>query len=152
MIVQLPTQPENGFSHYTLLILGWVFSNVITLGGGYWLGLRSQVHAEKLKARNAAFAIIDKILADIPKKVTLLHLFSSTRDNLRDAVFGFSCQLSVEKRLRIKEALNNYQALKMTGSPIFPTVGMKLNVEEIEKERKAMFESLKNLRDVIANV
>jgi hypothetical protein len=62
MIAQLPAQPENGFSHYAVLIFCGILSNIITLGLGYWLGLRSQIAAKKLEVKTNMLPLIEKFI------------------------------------------------------------------------------------------
>ena len=158
MIAQLPTPPENGFSHYAMLILGWIFSTAITLGLGYWFGLRSQVQAEKLKARNAALAVIDGIVLDVPKQDTMPHLFTSTLEILRKTTVDFSSQLNSSERLRTEKALKDYQALQIKEAIHF-TSGVKrygqpqivsIDRNKVKQEREAMLKALNHLRDVIS--
>jgi hypothetical protein len=130
---------------FGLAAAGWIIGPLL----GFYFGRRSQEEAEKLKARIDALAIADGVSADIPKQLTLLHLFLSTRDALRDATFRFSCQLSERKRLRIEKALNAYQALDISYS--WPPTEGKPDMQIVDKEHKIMLEALKFLRDEIDN-
>jgi hypothetical protein len=53
MLAQLPSQPDNSFTHYALLVLAWVITTTISGWSGYRWGLRSQRIAREFAANDA---------------------------------------------------------------------------------------------------
>jgi hypothetical protein len=145
--------PPEALWLFSLAAIGWIVGPLL----GFYFGRRSQKEAAKLKARNDALAAIDSIVIDIPKPKILSHLFSTTKDGLKQTVISFSCQVSECRRLRIEKALDNYQALHLTSYPVYPpgihrapASPIPLNTQAVEQERKMMLEILKSLRDEIS--
>jgi hypothetical protein len=60
MIAQLPTQPDNTFAHYALLVLVWIITTTASGWIGYRWGLRSQIAAKKLEVKIAMLPLIEK--------------------------------------------------------------------------------------------
>jgi hypothetical protein len=67
MIAQLPTQPDNSFTHYALLVLIWIVTTTASGWIGYHWGLRSQKELEKFKARNALIVMLDGFIDAVNK-------------------------------------------------------------------------------------
>jgi hypothetical protein len=131
-----PALRELGVFILGLLISGW---------SGYLWGKRSQKEVAKLNAQIAVLAIIDKVKSDASKDYCeILHMFASTKDQIRDSIFGFSCQLAESNRQKIEAAWNEYEKLEF-GNYWPPTQG-KPDMENFTKDQKAMLEALENMR------
>jgi hypothetical protein len=62
MITQFPTQPDNNFTHYALLVLVWVITTTTSGWIGYRWGLRSQIETKKLEVKTAMLPLIEKFI------------------------------------------------------------------------------------------
>jgi hypothetical protein len=147
-----------GMPGYALWIIsGGILAALLACCGGYCWGLLSRKEAEQLRARIDSLAMADAIMADIPKQNTMVGLFVKSANDLKDATFRFSCQLSRGERARIQKALNDYQALKIQEDHLVVLLssGMEAKIrnadwDKVEQERIAMLESLKRLREEIS--
>jgi hypothetical protein len=138
----------SGIPQYALWTLaGWVLSCLIFGWSGYCRGLRAQINSGKLKARNQVLAIIDRVMADTSNIFDLLHLYMSTRETMRDAVFKFTSQFGEAARHKIEEAWNHYEKMTFDGH-WSPTEGNP-DTEAFRNDKKNMIETLKKLRDEI---
>jgi len=103
-----------GIPNFALWIMcGWIGTALLSFCGGYCSGLRSRKEAEQLKARIESLSIADEIRAEIPKQQTMVRLFVKSENELKTAIFRLSCLLSEGQRIRIENALSDYQALKI---------------------------------------
>jgi len=139
-------------------IIGLIAGGVFTTSLAYYWGLRSQKAAARLAAKNVVLAKIDEIVADVKKRETLVWLFTDSKESLKTLVFSFSSQLAISHRLKVNQAWDDYQALQIiqqqTLIPIPEPIQKYLptfDLNEVEKERKAMLGALTNLRDMIAD-
>ena len=128
-----------------IAILGWAISSYFA----YRWGLCSQDHASKLKARNEAIAIIDRILAEIWDNRSMWGQESKSKIELRKVTIQFSSQFPEADRVRIKKALNEYEKLYIRYFE-WPKKGTPER-EIFDKEYQAMVDSLKTLRHEISD-
>jgi hypothetical protein len=149
-----------GMPDYALwLISGWLVTALLSCCAGYCWALRSHKEAEQLKARIDSLSIADEIIAEIPKQQTMVGLFRKSGNDLKSAIFRLSCQLSESERTRIEKALSDYQALKIKEDNLIISLSSgreakirNADLEKVERERIAMLESLKRLRDEISEM
>jgi hypothetical protein len=128
-----------------IAIFGWPISSYFA----YRWGLRSQEQAAKLKARNEAISIIDRILAEIWDNRSMWGGESKSKIELRKVTIQFSSQFPEADRVRIKKALDDYQKLYVASFD-YPAKGTPER-EKFDKEHKAMVDGLKKLRDEISD-
>jgi hypothetical protein len=65
MIAEIPSGAFEIPQYALWMIGGWILTTLITGWLGYRSGLRSQRHAEKLKAKIDVLSMIDSIIADL---------------------------------------------------------------------------------------
>jgi len=149
-----------GIPNFALWIMcGWIGTALLSFCGGYCSGLRSRKEAEQLKARIESLSIADEIRAEIPKQQTMVRLFVKSENELKTAIFRLSCLLSEGQRIRIENALSDYQALKIKEDNVHISLSSgreakirNADFEKVEQERHAMLESLQHLRDEISEM
>ena len=150
MIAEIPPGAFEIPDYALWTLAGWVLCCLLSGYGGYRWGLRSQREAEKLKARIEVLSMIDSILADMPENTDLWNNNSKRRGELRNPTFRFTCQLSKRRKLKIEQALNNYQPLfiKFWQRPAKGTP----ESDDFEKEYKALHDALNKFRDAVSSV
>jgi len=127
----------------------WFISVAITAWVSYRYGLRSQNHAARLAAKNAACAYIDRIAADFWDNRNLWSSYGKHGSELKRLTLEFSSQFAESDRVRIKKALDDYQKLHVASFD-YPAKGTPER-EKFDAEHKAMTEGLKRLRDEISD-
>ena len=128
-----------------IAILGWPISSYFA----YRWGLHSQEEAAKLKARNDALSIIDRISAEIWDNRSMWGLESKSKVELRKVTIQFSSQFPEADRLRIQKTLKEYEKLYIRFWE-WPAKGTP-DREICDKEYKAMVDGLKTLRHEISD-
>lgn len=149
VIADIPTpQAEEIYKHVVSGSL-WFISVAVTAWVGYKYGLRSQDHAAKLSARNAALSVIDRISADLWDNRSMWPDESKSKTELSRLTFEFSSQFRESDRVRIKKALDDYkkQQIRFWEWPPKDTPERA----EFMKQYQAMMDSLKRLRDEISD-
>ena len=144
MIAQLPTPPDDCFSKYAVLILGWI---IVTGCFGlftYLWGKKNSIFTEKHRAQNAARAEIDRFLAESEVTTDLRPLLKDSQSRLEPFVFAVSGQLSCERhRTRIKTEWADYKKLH---EGAFPAGLMSLDSAGQTETRKRLSQPLNRLR------
>ena len=142
----IPEIPASAFEipQYALwMIGGWVLTTIITGWLGYRSGVHSQRYAELLKAKNAAFTEIDRILPVIEAADNLRPVLLAGQRRLEKLVFALSSQLHRKRqRTRIEAAWKCYQDLDIDLVPTTAPHG---------KDRARLTQPLKTLRDEISD-
>ena len=149
MITEIPPAAFEIPQYALWMMSGWILSSLITGLIGYRWGLKSQKEAARLKSRNDACAIIDRILADIWDNRSMWGDECKSKTELKKVTIEFSSQFSEADRIRIKKALDGYLTLSIRFFE-WPAKGTP-DREIFNKEYKAMVDALKHLRDEISN-
>jgi hypothetical protein len=134
----------------------WTIGGYVVVASiGFFCGVRFQIIAAKIKARNAALAKIDELMADFRYGDMVVQRFGNSIKTLNPLVFDFSSQLCKRGRLKIGQEWDEYKALQITQQvPFRHPFDLQLpplDASEVEKERKAILDKLSRLRDIIAN-
>lgn len=127
-------------------VAGWLLTVFLSGWSGYRWGLRSQRHAELLRAKNAAFADIDKTPADAKISDNLRPVLRQSQESLRPLVYAISSQLNPKGRTNIETEWQRYNGLSIGA---FPTTFAGKKLEEIQEVRASLIGPLDKLRKVI---
>jgi hypothetical protein len=128
-----------------LVAVGWITS----VAFAFKFGRRAERKADKLKAKIAVAAVIDRITSEVAKHPRVSDLFFGTRDELRTAVSKLSCQAAKRRRHKMTTALTKFYTLDIKGrSNVARYSGG--NGEVQDGDRRLMLDGLMALKDEIS--
>ena len=148
MISQFQTPPDDGFSHYALLILCWLASTFATGWLGYLWGLRSQKAAEKLKIKMFMLPLIEGFISRAARGELMQLRYDST-NGLFESGIKLKSLLKCQQRKRfieVWERFNNTTPEEVHHPQLDETK------EKYQKMKDTIMSRLESLRKVVQEI
>ena len=148
MIAELPTNPDNTFAHYAVLVLGWVLTTTVSSWIGYRWGLRSQVAAKRLEVQTAMLPLIEKFIVRA-NGTDWARLRPDSIEQLLEPTVQLKSLLKGRKRKNLIEAWDIFS--RTTGDEFhFPNYGE--DGEPENKMRQLFVGRLSALREIVQEI